>query len=97
MDQDIREQREAMSAQREAQAAGHDWFVSALRLFERAGRAFDAVKVAARVEDDAYARAEEDFRYAHEVVNIARQTLRAVRIVCSEGSQLSAVSAWRVV
>jgi hypothetical protein len=52
---------------------------------------------AARVEDDAYARAEEDFRYAHEVVNIARQTLRAVRIVCSEGSQLSAVSAWRVV
>jgi hypothetical protein len=42
----------------ESWLAAHDWLVSALRLFERAGAAFDAVKVAARVEDDAYARAE---------------------------------------
>jgi hypothetical protein len=63
----------------EARAAAHDWFVAALRMFERADKAFEAVKLVCREEDDAYARAEEDFRYANEVANIARQALRAVQ------------------
>lgn len=68
----------------EAQTAAHDWFVLALNLFGRADAAFKAVKAAASEQDDAYAKAEEDFRCAHEVVNIARQALRAVRRLCGE-------------
>ena len=68
----------------EAQTAAQDWLATALRMFSRADAAFVSVKLAASVEDDAYAKAEEDFRCAHEVVNIARQALRAVRRVCGE-------------
>jgi hypothetical protein len=68
----------------EAQAAAQELLVSALRMFSRADAAFAAVKATHRVEDEAYAKAEADFRCAHEVVNIARQALRAVGAVCGE-------------
>ena len=69
----------------ESWLAAHDGCVSPAAV-PRAGRRSVRRREGGRPWRRRLREGREDFRCAHEVVNIARQTLRAVRIVCGEGS-----------